>query len=43
MVQVGSRRFAGGGKKKAAIDPKLRDFDIVCVGGLNAAVALKNL
>jgi len=41
MVQVGSRGFAGGGPKKPAIDAKLTDFDVVFVGGLNAACVLK--
>lgn len=41
MVQVGSRGFAGGGAKKPAIDSKLTDFDVIFVGGLNAACLLK--
>jgi hypothetical protein len=32
MVQAGARGFAGGGPKKAAIDPKCTDFDVVLVG-----------
>ena len=32
MVQAGSRGFAGGGPKKAAIDNNLTDFDVVFVG-----------
>lgn len=43
MVQASSRGFAGGGVKKPAIDGSVTDFDIVTVGGFNAAVALKNL
>jgi len=35
MVQAGNRGFAGGGPKKAAIDPKCTDFDVVLVGKLN--------
>jgi len=41
MVQVGSRGFAGGGPKKANIDPATTDFDIVFVGGINATSLLK--
>jgi hypothetical protein len=43
MVQMGSRGFAGGGAKKPAIDPKCTDFDMVIVGGLNAASLTKHL
>lgn len=32
MVQAGARGFAGGGPKKANIDPATTDFDIVFVG-----------
>ena len=32
LVQAGSRGFAGGGKKKPAIDPPTTDFDLVLVG-----------
>jgi NADH dehydrogenase FAD-containing subunit len=43
MVTAGNRGFAGGGPKKAAIDPKCTDFDVVLVGGMNSTVVLKNL
>lgn len=32
MMQVPARGFAGGGPKKASIDPKETNFDIVFVG-----------
>ena len=32
MVQTGSRGFAGGGPKRAAIDPDTTEFDLVVVG-----------
>ena len=32
MVQTGSRGFAGGGPKKAAIGKDETDFDIICIG-----------
>lgn len=32
MVQASTRGFAGGGPKKAAIDPKETNFDVVFVG-----------
>jgi len=41
MVQASSRGFAGGGAKPKAIDPKTTDFDIVFVGGINAAALVK--
>lgn len=34
LVQAGSRGFAGGGPKKAKIDPNCTDFDVVLVGKL---------
>jgi len=37
-----NRGFAGGAKKKA-IDPATTDFDLVCVGGLNAVAVTKHI
>lgn len=37
------RAFAGGGPKIPAIDPKITDFDVVVVGGLNSTILMKNL
>lgn len=34
MIQAANRGFAGGGPKKAAIDPKETNFDVVFVGKL---------
>lgn len=42
-MQASSRGFAGGGPKKPAIEANLTDFDVVFVGGLNAACVLKFL
>lgn len=35
------KNFAGG-KKKAPIDPTLRDFDVIWIGGLNSANMIKH-
>jgi hypothetical protein len=40
MTQTSMRGFAGG-SSQPAIDPKCTDFDIVFVGGINAAAVLK--
>lgn len=34
MIQSANRGFAGGGPKKAAMDPKETNFDVVFVGKL---------
>jgi hypothetical protein len=40
LINVQRRFFAGGGKKKK-MDPNLKDFDVVFIGGLNAANMIK--
>jgi len=40
-LQSAVRGFAGGGNKPKAIDPKITDYDIVFVGGINATALAK--
>jgi hypothetical protein len=40
FLQTSKKFFAGGGKKKK-IDPQLKEFDIVFLGGLNNATIIK--
>lgn len=42
MVNMSNRGFAGGGKMKP-IDPATTDFDLVCVGGINAVALTKHI
>lgn len=41
LTQANRRGFAGGGDKIPTMDPKNTDFDVVFVGGINAAAMLK--
>lgn len=41
LTNYTKRFFAGGGKKKKKIDPKLKDFDVIFLGGLNSANMIK--
>jgi len=41
MTQSSVRNFAGGAAKNPPIDPKCTDYDIIFVGGINAASVLK--
>jgi hypothetical protein len=43
IVQLPSRRFAGGGPKKPPMPATETDFDIVFVGGVNATAVMKFL
>ena len=38
MVSMSSRGFAGGGKKRAAMDPATTEYDLVIVGKCSAKV-----
>jgi hypothetical protein len=40
LISQPKKFFAGGGKKKK-IDPKLKDFDLIFIGGLNTANMIK--
>jgi len=41
LTQANRRSFAGGGDKMPTMDAKNTDFDVVFVGGINAAAMLK--
>ena len=40
LINVSKKFFAGGGKQKK-IDPKLKEFDAIFLGGLHSAITLK--
>jgi len=43
MAQMSSRGFAGGGPKRADIDPKCTDYDLILMGGVSTGSMVKHL
>lgn len=43
LVRIPKKFFAGGGKKGEKIDPNLKDFDVIFLGGLHNGTMIKYL